>query len=98
MIKHHNYNCKITTDTGDTHLVYANWIHNEGLDTWKGWRCDSGNTRFYIDKNFEIWGGECCNDHLGNVLSDWNTKIDSICLKTTCGRCTDDLMATKYQL
>lgn len=97
MIKHSNYNCKITTDSGETHLVYANWMHNEGLDSWQGWRCDSGHTRFHIDKNFEIWGGECFNDHLGNILGDWNIKTDSVCTKLTCTGCTDDLITNKYK-
>ena len=98
MIKHDNYNCKITDDAGETHLVYANWIHNENLDTWHGWHCDSGNTRFAIDKNFKIWGGECRNDYLGNILGDWNIKTDSVCKRTTCTGCTDDLITTKYRL
>ena len=97
MIEHSNYNCKIVDDTGQEHRVYANWMHNEGLDNWQGWRCDSGHTRFYIDKNFEIWGGECRNDHLGNVLGNWDIKTDSVCNQPTCTGCTDDLIATKYQ-
>ena len=98
MIKHDNYNCKITDDAGETHLVYANWMHNENLDTWHGWHCDSGNTRFAIDKNFKIWGGECRNDYLGNILGDWNIKTDSVCKRTTCTGCTADLITTKYRL
>ena len=98
MIKHNNYNCKITDDANETHLVYANWIHNQGLDSWQGWHCDSGHTRFYIDKNFEIWGGECRNDHLGSVLGNWDIKTNSICNKPTCTGCTDDLIAPKHQL
>jgi hypothetical protein len=98
MIDHENYNCKVVTESGDTHYVYANWIHNEGLDQWKGWHCDAGNTRFYIDKNFDIWGSECRNDYLGNVLDQWNIKTNSICNKKTCTGCTDDLMTKKHKL
>lgn len=97
MTKHSNYNCKITDDTGETHLVYANWMHNEGLDHWQGWRCDSGNTRFYIDKNFDVWGGECCNDYLGNVLQTWDIKTNSVCNRPACTGCTDDLITLKFQ-
>jgi hypothetical protein len=97
MLDHPNYNCRITTDTGKTHLVYANWMHNQGLDHWQGWRCDSGHTRFHIDKNFEIWGGECRNDHLGSVLGDWNIKPNSVCARETCTGCTDDLIAPKHR-
>ena len=62
MIKDHdNYNCRITTDNGEQHLVYANWIHNQGLDTWQGYHCDAGHTRLLIDNNFDVWSGECKN-------------------------------------
>jgi hypothetical protein len=71
-------------------------MHNEKLDSWQGYRCDVGNTRFYIDKNFDIWAGECRNDYLGNTLTDWNLKNDSICQQPTCTGCTDDLAAKKW--
>lgn len=92
---HSNYNCEITLDTGQQYLVYANWIHNNNLDQWTGWLCSAGNTRFLIDKDFEIYSGECKNDHLGNVLTDWNTKTNTLCKKNTCGGCTDDLLTEK---
>ena len=95
MIKHENYNCQATDDQGQEHLVYANWMHNQGLDTWQGWHCDAGHTRFYIDKNFDIWSGECKNDYLGNVLKEWRPKNDTVCKQTTCTGCTDDLITKK---
>jgi hypothetical protein len=94
---HQNYNCKITLDNGDEYKVYANWIHNNNLDQWQGWHCDAGRTRFYIDKNFDIWSGECCNNLLGNVLEEWNPKLNTICKRETCTGCTDDLMTGKHE-
>ena len=95
---HTNYNCKITLDSGKEYYVYANWMHNQGLDQWQGWRCDAGHTRFQIDKNFDIWSGECKNDYLGNVADDtWNLKTDTICNRLTCTGCTDDLITYKYE-
>jgi hypothetical protein len=93
---HSNYNCEITLDNGEKYLVYANWIHNNQLDSWQGWCCSAGHTRFYIDKNFEIWSGECKNNHLGNVLEQWTVKTDTVCLKSTCTGCTDDLVIEKH--
>ena len=92
---HSNYNCEITLDTGQQYLVYANWIHNNRLDQWSGWSCSAGHTRFLIDKDFEIYSGECKNDHLGNVLSNWNIKTDTLCKRNTCTGCTDDLLTEK---
>jgi hypothetical protein len=95
---HKNYNCIITLDSGDEYKVYANWIHNQGLDHWQGWHCDAGHTRFHIDKNFDIWSGECKNDHLGNIANDdWNIKTNTICNRSTCTGCTDDLLTHKYE-
>ena len=94
---HENYNCQITTDTGEEYRVYANWIHNNNLDYWKGWSCDAGKTRFYIDKNFDVWSGECRNNHLGNALEEWTPKHDTVCLRERCHGCTDDLLTKKQK-
>jgi hypothetical protein len=96
MIKHENYNCRITDDQGQEHLVYANWMHNEGLDRWLGYRCDAGHTRFYIDKNFDVWSGMCKNDYLGNLFKEWFSKSDTVCKRLTCAGCTNDLLTKKY--
>lgn len=92
---HSNYNCEITLDNNDTYRVYANWIHNNHLDSWQGWHCQAGHTRFYIDKNFDVWSGECKNNYLGNVLKEWSVKTDTVCAQTTCTGCTDDLLTAK---
>lgn len=94
---HKNYNCKITLDSGSEFKVYANWIHNNNLDNWQGWHCDAGHTRLHIDKNFNVWSGECYNDHLGNALDTWEPKLDTICKRDTCTGCTDDLMTAKHE-
>ena len=93
---HFNYNCTITTDSGEQYQVYANWLHNEHLDQFIGWHCEAGHTRFYIDKNFDIWDGECKNAHLGNALTEWSINTDTICGQSTCTGCTDDLIAAKH--
>jgi hypothetical protein len=95
---HPNYNCKITLESGEQYNVYADWLHNNGLDHWKGWQCNEGHTRFFIDANFEIWGSECRNTLLGNVLGTWDTKSNSICTRNTCTACTDDLMTSKHKI
>lgn len=95
---HPNYNCKITLDSEKEYLVYANWIHNQDLDHWHGWKCDVGHTRFYLDKNFDIWAGECKNNYLGNMLDEWTIQTDNVCKQKTCTGCTDDLITKKQQL
>lgn len=92
-----NHNCLISTDTGDQYRVFANWLREHNLDQWQGWHCSAGDTRFYIDNNFDIWGGECKNDHLGNMLTNWDTKNGTVCQRKNCTSDTDDLLTTKYQ-
>jgi hypothetical protein len=92
---HHNYNCEILTDDGQKHLIYANWLRNQDLHHWQGWICHAGNTRLYIDKNFEVWGGECKNNHLGSALSEFNLIPHAICHREKCTGCTDDLIVAK---
>lgn len=93
---HPNYNCKITLDSGEQFRVYANWIHNQDLDKFQGWSCEAGHTRFYIDKEFNIWDGECKNSLLGSVVEEWEPKINNICQRTACTGCTDDLLTKKH--
>jgi hypothetical protein len=92
---HQNYNCKITTDSGEGYLVYANWIHNNQLDNWQGWQCEAGATRLFIDKDFSTYGGECKNDYLGSALDGFTILDTTICKKIRCTGCTDDLIVAK---
>ena len=92
---HSNYNCEITTDSGEVYQIFANWLHNNKLDAWKGWRCHAGTTRLMIDKNFNVYSGECKNDYLGHAIAGFNLLNETICKQETCTGCTDDLMVTK---
>ena len=94
---HENYNCRVTTDTGDEYLVYANWLHNEQLDTWQGWICEAGATRIMIDKDLRVYSGECKNDSLGSALDDFIILDHTVCQQPRCTGCTDDLIVTKYK-
>ena len=93
---HANYNCEITTAEGTVHRIFGDVLSNEHHNHWKGWHCDAGKTRFFIDKNFDIWSGVCKNDYLGNMLTTWEPKNNGvICTREVCSRCTDDLLTKK---
>jgi hypothetical protein len=92
---HKNYNCQITTDTGEEYFIYANWLHNNNLDNWKDWYCEAGATRLYIDKDLNIFSGECKNDGLGSALSNFTLLDHTICKQERCFGCTDDLIVAK---
>ena len=91
---HVNYNCQVTLSDGSEYKVFANWMHNEGLDKWEGWKCGVGSTRLFIDHALNVYSGECMNDHLGTA-GDFVTKEDSICKYAQCRGCTDDLITSK---
>jgi len=43
-----------------------------------------------------VFGGECKNDHLGNISTGWVILTDAtICQKSRCTGCTDDLIQYK---
>lgn len=92
---HENYNCKVVTDCGKIRHIYANWMHNHDLDHWQGWTCHAGNTRLYIDKDLQVWSGECRNDLLGSAVNGFEMLESTTCLRETCTGCTDDLMVAK---
>jgi hypothetical protein len=93
---HSNYNCKVTTQDGESSLVYANWLHNQDLDHWQGWQCQAGTKRLYVDKNLMVYSGECKNDCLGSALTDFEPLPNgTVCNQPTCSGCTDDLVTTK---
>jgi hypothetical protein len=92
-----NYNSKITFDDGTTALIYANRLHNEKLDNWKGWQCGAGVNYIYIYQN-EIYSGECCNDKLGILDQDWELVDNyTICKLERCSGCTSDLIQKKQK-
>jgi hypothetical protein len=92
---HKNYNCRVTTETGEEYLIYANWLTNNDLDNWKGWICEAGTTRLRIDKDLNIFSGECKNDYLGTTDS-FELLNGTVCKQERCRGCTDDLMTPKY--
>lgn len=96
---HQYYNCKIQLDSGETFCVSANWIHNQQLDLWQGWQCAAGQQRLMIDENFDVFSGECLNDNLGNLLSEWRPlEQPTVCKQVRCTGCTDDLLIAKSKI
>jgi len=96
-LNHANYNCIATDAQGAEHKIYANWLHNENLDNWQGWHCEVGVTRLYLDANGTVYDGECKNSVLGHIDHDWQLATDTVCSRTRCTGCTDDLIARKYR-
>jgi len=96
---HDNYNCTVTTDTGQEYQVFADWLHNENLDYWKDWHCEVGITRVYLHSTGEVFDGQCKNMLLGHIDGEWSLKQDdqAVCNKVRCVGCTDDLLTTKFQ-
>ena len=97
---HHNHNCLIELDNGETYSVYAPWMHNQKIDNFKGWRCDAGVTRISIDQAGQVHCGECYDTDLGNLNTSWELLEESaaICKRDRCVGCPDDLMTKKYAI
>ena len=94
---HQYHNCEITLSNGEKYFIAANWMHNNHLDHWQGWNCDAGFRRLYVDKDFDVYSGECHNDYLGNLKTQW-APLDqpTTCKQQRCTGCTDDLLISKH--
>jgi len=91
-----NYNVRAWDDQGDCYLLFANRLHNEKLVNWKGWHCHAGVDMIVIDFNLNVYSGECKNDLLGNLDSDFRLIENyTICRMPTCNNCTSDLKVEK---
>lgn len=95
---HFYYNCEILLSNDEKYRVDANDIHNGQLDQWKDWSCNAGFHRISIDKNFNVYSGECHNDYLGNIKTGWVPfKEPTTCKQDRCTGCTDDLLIGKHE-
>ena len=98
MKNHKFYNCKIEFDDGSSHLVEANWLHNNNLDHWKDWHCDAGYNRLSIGPDLSVHSGVCMNDYLGQLDGEWSLlSSPTRCTQDRCNGCTDDLLAKKHK-
>lgn len=89
-----HYNCIVRDDQDLEYRIYANQMHNLGLDLFKGWSCDAGVDRILIDVDGSIWNGECFDKQLG-TWDDWRLLDSHVCRRDRCTGCTDDLMTRK---
>lgn len=96
LVNHSNYNCIIETETGEKFKVYADWLHNQHLDHWQDWECHAGSERLFIDKDLEVYSGECKNNYLGNSKHPIKLLDGTKCKQNRCSGCTDDLAVRKY--
>jgi len=76
--------------------MFANSLHNNDLDHWKGWICYAGAHRLYVDKNLDVYSGECQNDYLGSLSNDFGILDHTVCTQERCTGCTDDLAVRKH--
>lgn len=90
------YNCLITLDNNETYKISANWMHNNNLDNFQGWECSAGHLRLSIDKDLNVWSGQCENNLLGHALHGFDVFSEpTICNRLRCTGCTDDLLVAK---
>lgn len=98
MENHKFYNCNVDFDDGSNYLLDANWLHNNNMDFWKDWYCNAGSDRLYIAPDSSVYGGECMNDYLGNLNTEWSILLESTrCKRDRCSGCTDDLITKKHK-
>ena len=98
MEEHQFYNCIATLEDDSELKIDANYLHNNNLDLFENWKCWAGSNRIYIDSEKNVYSGQCLNDQLGNLKTEWNLVNNyTICKRKTCTGCTDDLIIRKQQ-
>jgi hypothetical protein len=96
--EHKFYNCVVTMDDGTQLKIDANSLHNHSLDLFEDWKCWVGVNRIYIDSNKNVYSGQCLNDYLGNLMTNWDIMDNySVCKQKQCSGCTDDLIVKKQK-
>jgi hypothetical protein len=92
----HNYNVIVRDEQGNEYLMYANRLHSEQLDYWKGWKCNAGSDYILIDSELNVYGAQCENDFLGVLFQDFKLLDQpTTCKLERCTNCTDDLLTIK---
>jgi hypothetical protein len=95
---HEYYNCEVILDNSRHYRIEGNWLHNQGLDHWCGWSCEAGYSRLYINTDNEVYSGQCLNDYLGNLNTEWKLLLKpTTCFQQHCTGCTDDLIVAKKE-
>ena len=93
-----NYNTRVTLENGDEYLMFADRLHTENLDHWKGWHCAAVMNYLIIDPKLDVYGSRCRNDFLGNLENNFTILDDyTICKRDRCVFCTADLMISKFR-
>lgn len=94
---HKNYNCQVTTESGESFLLSANWLNNNDLNRFQNWRCFTGVNRIVITENLDVYNAACQTKFLGNLNTNWELLNDPItCPNIKCTSNTDDLMTRRY--
>ena len=92
-------NAIVYTKNGQRIEILANQLFDKNLHRWQGWHCNVGVDSIFIDDDFSVYAGNCKNDKLGNLFSeDFALFVNpTICKRTTCSSCTNDLYSTKFK-
>jgi hypothetical protein len=92
-----HYNAEVTLKDGSTVKISANQLYDKNLHHWQGWLCNAGVDSIVIDWNFEVYGGQCRNDYLGNLFDEDFSWLASptVCKQDSCTSCASDLYANK---
>ncbi len=99
LTNHEYYNCEVITSDSTKYRISANWLHSHELDNWKDWQCEAGYNRVYIDSDNNVFSGQCFNDNLGNLDTQWTLlNTPTVCKRDRCTGCTDDLIVYKKEV
>ena len=93
-------NAIVTANNGETVAIKSSRLWDLGLVDFHGWECSAGMTYVFIDHDLEVYGGQCRQAPLGNLMQhDFALNPGPIrCSRQTCTPCDSDLYVAKRRV
>jgi len=91
-----NCNAILELANGETIEIFADNLVQKNLNHFKGWQCNAGVERIYIESDFTVYSGQCKNNILGNLFDENFSLIEDyvLCEQNSCD-CAGDIYTTK---
>jgi hypothetical protein len=92
-------NAVVTTRDGKSTQIKASRLWDNGLAGFQGWHCSAGLNYVFVDHDLEVYGGQCRESPLGNLLDPGFAlnRHPIRCTRKVCTPCESDLYAAKWR-
>jgi hypothetical protein len=92
-------NAIVTTRDGASVAIKSSRLWEQDLAHFENWFCSAGMTYVFIDHDLNVYGGQCRQAPLGNLMHD-DFKLNRCpvrCEREVCTPCESDLYTAKWR-